>query len=120
MTITVPEMEIYRKSAKQRAAKLQAVVEARRVRAWDSARKAAKILKEDFGASRVAVYGSLIHPERFHLHSDIDLAVWDVEEYFRAVAHLLDIDPEITFDLVPVEDARPGIMAAIDREGVEL
>ena len=120
MAITTAEMEIYRQSAKKQTAKLQAAVESRRQRAWQAAKKAARILKEDFGAERVAVFGSLIYPERFHLRSDIDLAVWGVNNYFLAVAHLLDIDPEIVFDLVPVEDARPGILAAIERESVDL
>ena len=113
-------MEIYRQSAKQQADKLQATVETRRQHAWQAARKAARILKDDFGASRVTAYGSLIHPDQFHLRSDVDLAVWNVKAYFRAVARLLDIDPEITFDLVPFEDARPGIQVTIEREGVDL
>jgi predicted nucleotidyltransferase len=120
MTISHAEMEVYRRSARRQTEKLQAAVEARHQRAWQAARAAARILKDEFGASRVAVYGSLIHPERFHLRSDVDLAVWDVKQYFRAIARLLDIDPEIEFDLVPVEDARPHVRAVIDREGVEL
>jgi len=29
----------------------------------------------------------------------------------------MDIDPEIEFDLVPIEDARPGILAIIEQRG---
>jgi hypothetical protein len=66
------------------------------------------------------VFGSLLHPELFHFRSDIDLGVWDIQNYFRAVSRLMDLDPEIDFDLVPVEDARPGILAVIEKEGVDL
>ena len=57
---------------------------------------------------------------RFHLSSDIDLAVWDIQDYFRAVSRLMDLDPDIEFDLVPVEDAHASILVAISREGTEL
>ena len=95
-------------------------LETRRQRAWILAHEAAEILKEEFGASRVVVFGSLLQPNRYHLSSDIDLAVWDIKDYFRAVARLIDIDPEFEFDLVPIEDARVEIVEAITREGLEL
>ncbi len=118
--ITPAQMEIYRKSAREREASNKAQLEARRQHAWELARQAALILKAEFGASRVVVFGSLLHPELYHGHSDVDLAVWDVQHYFRAVARLLDLDPRIEFDLVPIEDARPGILSVIERDGVEL
>ncbi len=118
--ITPSQMELYRAAAHEQRTKHLIQVYERRGRAWDVARKAARMLKDEFGASRVVVFGSLIHPELFHMRSDIDLAVWDIQHYFRAVSHLMDIDPEIDFDLVPIEDARPGILAVIEQEGVEL
>jgi len=56
----------------------------------------------------------------FHAHSDIDLLVWDIQHYYRAVAHLLDLDPEINFDLIPIEDARPAILELVEKEGLDL
>jgi predicted nucleotidyltransferase len=122
MTIQImpSQLEIYRKTAREREAKLRIQLDERQNRAWVIARQAARILKEEFGASRVVVFGSLLHTELFHLRSDIDLGVWDIHSYFRAVSRLMDIDPEIEFDLVPVEDARPGILAVIQQEGVDL
>lgn len=114
------QLEIYRKSAREREAALRAQIESRRQRAWRVAREAAMILKDEFGASRVTLFGSVIYPARFHWRSDIDLAVWDIKDYFRAVSRLIDIDPEIEIDLVPIEDARPGIIAVIEREGIDL
>jgi uncharacterized protein len=118
--ITPAQLEIYRKTAFEREAKLRLQITERHQHAWEIARQAAKILKEEFGASRVVVFGSLLHPELFHLRSDIDLGVWDIQNYFRAVSRLMDIDPAIDFDLVPVEDACPGILAVIQQEGVDL
>jgi predicted nucleotidyltransferase len=118
--ITPEQMEIYRASAHAREAMLKMQLGARRQRAWEVARQAALILKEEFGASRVVVFGSLLHAERFHWRSDIDLGVWDIQHYFRAVARLMDLDPEIEFDLIPIEDARPGILAVIQQEGIDL
>jgi uncharacterized protein len=118
--ITSSQLKTYRKTAREREAKLRIQVDERRNRAWVIARQAARILKEEFGASRVVVFGSLLHTELFHLRSDIDLGVWDIQSYFRAVSRLMDIDPEIEFDLVPVEDARPGILAVIEQYGVDL
>jgi predicted nucleotidyltransferase len=118
--ITPSQLEIYRQTARQREAKLRIQLDERKHRAWEIARQAARILKEEFGASRVVVFGSLLHPELFHLRSDIDLGVWDIQSYFRAVSRLMDIDREIEFDLVPVEDARSGILAVIEQEGVDL
>jgi predicted nucleotidyltransferase len=120
MEITPEQLEIYRKSAREREKDQHARLEARMQHAWELARKAAPILKEEFGASRVVLFGSLLHPELYHFRSDIDLAVWDIQHYFRAVARLLDLDPEFDFDLVPFEDARPGIIALIQREGMDL
>jgi len=96
------------------------LLEKRQQHAWIIARQAASILKEEFKASRVVVFGSLVQPNLFHLSSDIDLAVWDIQDYFRAVSRLMDLDPEIEFDLVPIEDAHAGILAAISSEGTEL
>ncbi|MDQ2692887.1 MAG: nucleotidyltransferase domain-containing protein, partial [Chloroflexota bacterium] len=94
----------------------------RRLRAWRVARKAAKILKTEYGVERVMVFGSLIHPALFHERSDVDLAVWGLagREFYRAVSVLLDIEPSISIDLVAFEDARRRLQDVIMREGQEL
>jgi predicted nucleotidyltransferase len=120
MQITDEQMKIYRRSARERMQKRQVELDARRERAWEAARQAAEVLKKEFGASQVVLFGSLLHPELFHLRSDVDLAAWDIQQYFRAVARLIDLDPEIEINLVPVEDARPELRTVIERDGVEL
>src|SRR5438105_4727804 len=106
-----------------RAAARQKELEARREQAWEVARRAAALLKQEFGVKRVVLFGSLARgPGRFYARSDVDLAVWKLDEqrYFNAVARLLDLDPEIGVDLVEAEYAKPSLKVAIEREGIEL
>ncbi|MYA69327.1 hypothetical protein F4Y19_04375, partial [Candidatus Poribacteria bacterium] len=47
-------------------------------RAWETARRLAIVLYRDFGATKVAVFGSLTEPKRFRQNSDIDILVCGV------------------------------------------
>jgi predicted nucleotidyltransferase len=120
MEITPAQMEKYRRSAREREAAQKEQLAMRRERAWKIAYQAAKLLKRDFGVTRVVLFGLLLHPELFHIRSDIDLAVWNAQHYFRAVSYLLDLDPEIYIDLIPIEDAKPSILSLIEKDGVDL
>ena len=94
----------------------------RQQKGWAVARRRAQILKEQFRASRVVLFGSLLHHEEMSWKSDIDLAVWGLSEsdYFRAVSRMLDVDPQFDIDLVEAQNAKPHIFKAIEAEGVEL
>ncbi|MEW5869337.1 MAG: nucleotide disphospho-sugar-binding domain-containing protein [Chloroflexota bacterium] len=83
---------------------------------------AASLLKGEFGAARVAVFGSLVQSGLFHPRSDIDLAVWGLDErlYFRAVGVLHSLDVDFEIDLVIFDEARPVIQEAILSEGENL
>lgn len=119
-TLSPSQMEIYRKKARQRAIKRQKELESRFTHAWEVARQGADMLKRDFGATRVVVFGSLLHPQLFHARSDIDLAGWEIQDYFRAVSRLLDLDPEFEFDLIPMEEAKETIRQVVLAEGIDL
>jgi uncharacterized protein len=112
-------MDAYRLTAQKRVQKQQEAVAQRQEKAWKLARTAASLLKEEFGATQVAVFGSLVHPQLFHRRSDVDLAVWGIDEseYYRAVSQLLSLDPDISFDLVEVAHASPRLREKIEREG---
>ncbi|MEN9564557.1 MAG: hypothetical protein RIR73_2801 [Chloroflexota bacterium] len=116
------EMDVYRRAASIPKKRLGSELRLRRLRAWRVARKAAKILKTEFDAKKVLAFGSLLYPSLFHAKSDIDLAVWGVDDkkYYRAVSVLLDIDPTISVDLISIEDARPALKKVIEAEGREL
>jgi len=112
----------YRATARRRQAEEDERLRRRRAAAWDVARRAAALLRESFGATRVALFGSLVHDCYFTGTSDIDLAAWGVpaDDYFLAVARLQDLSPEFQIDLVPMERCKPAIRDAVAREGVAL
>jgi predicted nucleotidyltransferase len=122
LSLTPKEIAAYRRAASQVKPKRRATVKARHTRAWQIARKAARILKTEFGVEKLMVFGSLVHPALFHERSDVDLAVWGLvgRAYYRAVSVLLDIEPSISVDLIAFEDARPALREVILRDGREL
>lgn len=84
------------------------------------ARECARILKEQFGAKRIVLFGSLLDPERMWWGSDIDLAVWGLPEQdlFKAGA-AIERGHDFSVDLVEVQQPRPHILKAIE-QGLEL
>ena len=60
-------------------------------RAWAVAHRLATVLYQDYGASKVAVFGSLAERERFTKYSDIDMVVWGVS-YDRCLDALWDTE----------------------------
>ena len=77
-------------------------------RAWQTAHRIAATLYEDFGATQVAVFGSLAEPESFSKWSDIDIAVWGLpnDKYFRASSIASDISGLFKVDLVDFESCK--------------
>lgn len=108
----------------RRVAELQ-VLGSRRSRAMQVARIAAGILRSEFFADRVVLFGSVLGDESdrcFHGGSDVDLAVWGVDgrSFFKAVGMLQGVS-EFAIDLVMVDDRLsilpPYILDAIARGG---
>ena len=122
LPIPPEKMAVYRSTARQREQARRAAVEARRVCALALAQTASQLLKQQFGAQRVVLFGSILTPAFFHERSDIDLAVWGLDErlFLRALGRLLDLDPNFEFDLVEFEVAPPRLQASIQKEGQEL
>ncbi|MBI1930796.1 nucleotidyltransferase domain-containing protein [Candidatus Poribacteria bacterium] len=118
--VSQEKMAVYRATAQRRQAEQQRQLEQRRERAWKLARQAATFLREHFGVSQVVVFGSLARNDRLHLRSDVDLAVWGLDEklYYRAVGRLLALDASIEVDLVMAEDAPATLRTTIEREGI--
>jgi uncharacterized protein len=112
----------YKSALRERRAAEKVQLSERRGRAWSVARRAAQVLKEQFGAERVVLFGSLTQEERFTEWSDIDIAVWGIapEDTFRAIGTLVGFDKEFRIDLVDVNICRPALLASVEREGVEL
>ena len=115
------ELDVYRKALRNR--KRVAPRNSARLRsARKVVRKAASILRKQFGVGKIVLFGSVANPRLFHSRSDVDLAVWGLGEgqYFRAVSALLGIDPEINVDLIEFEFASPSMQAVILQNGKPL
>lgn len=120
--LTSEKIAVYRATAQRYRERERSETERRRERAWRVARRAARLLKDEFKATRVVVFGSLIHGDCFTRWSDVDLAAWDIapEDTLRAMGAVLDLDNEIEVNLVDVNTCRPSLLAVIERDGVEL
>lgn len=120
--LTTEQMARYRATEQQRRLAKARRLSQRRQKAWEVAQQAGRLLRNTFGAQRVVVFGSVLYPKRFHERSDLDLAVWGLEEqnYYRVVSRLLDLDPAISVDLVEGETAPPYLLTIIEQEGVEV
>lgn len=115
-------LEPYREGARRRHAAAQAALAVRRRQAWEIAHTVAGELRQQFGAERVVVFGSLTHPGRFNAWSDIDIAVWGLQpaDTFRAIGVAMDYSREIPVNLVDMGICKPALREVIEREGVPL
>lgn len=91
-------------------------------RAWEVARKAGRLLYEEFGATRVVAFGSLAHRAWYSAWSDIDLAAWGIpaDRFYRAVAAVTGVSSDFEVDLVDAENCRPAVSRCIEQEGIDL
>lgn len=121
MPLSPNQLTRYRAGLQRRLKQHQQEQHHKQQRGWQIARQAAQILKSRWGASKVVLFGSMLEATNIHDRSDIDLAVWGLpgDDYFRALAELLDLDPEFAIDLVEIEYAKPHILRAIE-VGTEL
>ena len=106
----------------QRKAEARSRLKQRHQDGLKTAKALADILKSDFGATKVALFGSMLSVNNIHMHSDIDLAVWDMpfSAYIKALSKLMAYSGEFSVDLVRIEEAPPSLSAYIDREGLIL
>ncbi|MBS0013534.1 MAG: hypothetical protein KFF46_06135 [Desulfobacterales bacterium] len=115
-TIPSADMEIYRRTARRNKA---AADEKRRQRAekgWRVAETAAELLRKQFHADRIMVFGSLLRPEHFDERSDVDLAVRGVPDnlFLQAVAAVTSIDNDISVDLIQIEQAPESLRKQLE------
>lgn len=86
------------------------------------ARRAAALLRDQYAASRVVVFGSLVHRGCFTPWSDADVAAWGLspEPTLRAIGAVMDLGNDIQVNLVDVETCSAALRAVIEHEGVDL
>jgi predicted nucleotidyltransferase len=86
-------------------------------------RKAAELLKNQFGARRVLLFGSLAQPFWFKEDSDVDLAVEGLKngkDYWEAWQMVEEIIGDRLVDFIEIEAAGESLRQAIQRYGAEL
>jgi len=90
--------------------------------AWRIAREIADILKKEYNAKKVFVFGSLIDRSRFNQWSDIDLAVSGIppERFYAAVGSIIGFKTNFKVDLIDINDCSKSLQKVIESEGVEL
>jgi uncharacterized protein len=81
---------------------------------------AARLLRERYGARRIALFGSFARGDTTE-RSDVDLAVEGLQHlgYFSAIADLTGL-LDSPVDLVELEQAGPSMLARIELEGIDL
>lgn len=117
------ELQRYRETASKQHERELKEVEERLREAWVLAHRAAALLKERYGATRVAAFGSITQPKRFHRWSDVDLAAWGLppDKALRALGEVYELGAgHIPVNLVDVGTCRLDLLDAISREGVDL
>jgi predicted nucleotidyltransferase len=112
----------YIEGLRRREAEGKATLEKRRQKAFTIARQIADMLRRDFGATEVYLFGSVLHPDEFHAHSDIDLAVDGIvpARYLTAVAKALIMAKEFSVDLVDIAECQPEFEDSILTKGIKL
>ncbi|QPM67041.1 nucleotidyltransferase family protein [Atribacter laminatus] len=120
--LTQEELKKFKESYRQRIIQQDLNLKKRFDEAWRVAQEAAQVLYKNYQATKVQVFGSLLDRSRFHLWSDIDLAVWGIPDdiYLRAYGAMIDFHPHFKIDLINPYDCSPLLREIIQKEGVEI
>ena len=112
----------YVEYARRQAAQRQEQAAARYQQARTEARQIAELLRREYRPARIIVFGSLVHPEIFGLHSDIDIAVEGIPwpEYLRAWNAVEELFPTFKVDLIDLAIVSDLMRRRIEEEGQEL
>ena len=116
------EMAAYRRTAHARWERERMTLGKRRERAWEVARSAARMLREEFGARRIIAFGSLAHGAWFTSRSDIDLAVEGLPPgvIWKAWSKVERALSEFEIDLIEVETTPESLWKEIEKWGISL
>lgn len=68
------------------------------------------------------MFGSLARGRGFTLWSDVDVAAWGIalEDTFRTIGAVMDLETEIDVNLVDFNTCRPSLLSAIEQDGIDL
>ena len=117
--LTNAQVARFRAAAQRRHQAEQQALARREQRAWDLARRAAVLLRDEFHADWVAVFGSLIHPGCFTPWSDVDIAARGIapRDTLRAMESVRDLSEDIPVNLVDLAVCSDSLRRVVEREG---
>ena len=86
--------------------------------AWLDVERVAKLLRSEFGATKIIVFGSLVQGDRFDAESDVDIAAAGIlpEDFFAAMAAANRISRHWV-DLKPIERLDPHFLERVLQTG---
>ena len=107
-------IDYWQQQQQQQAAQLDSL----KHQAWQDVKRITQVLRQQFGATGVFVYGSLVK-DRFTADSDIDIAVTGLakERFYEAVAVVNDVCDRWV-DLKPIESLEPYFWQRIQSQGI--
>ena len=119
---TVRDYTPYVLHARRQQALRREQAAARLEQAWTVAGEIAAFLRKKYQPTRIVAFGSIVHPEIFGLHSDIDLAVEGIPwpDYLQAWNDVEELTAEFKVDLIDVGIVSPELREVIGEEGQEL
>jgi uncharacterized protein len=97
-------------------------VQARWNEAWQLIPELARMLREEFGSTKIKVFGSAVSVDYFSEESDIDIAAWDIPiaQYLSAVLAVNEFHDNFKVDLLDPNLCRMVLRQKIEKEGIEV
>lgn len=123
LSMTDEMLQQYVVAARQSLPKLAAKVDSAEINQLIQAlQKIAAVIKQDFGASRVILFGSVVHQQWFSDTSDIDIAIEGLSghDFFSAWRLLEAACPNRVVDLVDLDIVSPTFYQTVEQTGIEL
>ncbi|MYF99610.1 hypothetical protein F4212_10860 [Candidatus Poribacteria bacterium] len=91
-------------------------------RAWQIVYEIATLLYDEFGATRVAVFGSLTEPIGFTKSSDIDIAVWGISDdtHSKANNKVMDMSTSFKIDLINFDLTKGHFQERVQQQAIHI
>ena len=121
-SVSEEELDRYRATCRKRDEEARRHQKRAHRDARGAARRAAAILRTEFGVGRVVLFGSVARGAFLGPHSDIDLAVdgLSARDHARAVDRVQEASEERRIDLVRIEQCSPSLKTDLSADGIEL
>ncbi len=124
LELTPKDLKQYRplEAIRRRKAVARADLEKRRCMANQVASQVAELLRSEFKAEKIYLFGSLSRSDGFTLWSDIDIAVNGIPpaRFFEAVGMVIGISADFKIDLIDLDACPFAMRETIEKDGIAL